>query len=192
MKAKILVIDDEESLRFTFGRFLESAVYEVETAKDYQEASAVLAEKDFDLVFADIILGGKTGIDILREVKARNPVCTVVMITGYPELETASDALRLGAFDYIPKPVQKEMLLRVAAQALKHKQVVDEKERYRSNLEAISRACMTQSLRWMSRWWSWRSMRRPGASMVCPATLWGGLSVPFRKDATGNVSKRWQ
>jgi two-component system response regulator HydG len=137
MKAKILVIDDEESLRFTFGRFLESAGYAVETAGNYQEASAALAGKDFDLVFADIILGGKTGIDILREIKARNPVCIVVMITGYPELETASDALRLGAFDYIPKPVQKEKLLHVAAQALKHKQVVDEKERYRSNLEAI-------------------------------------------------------
>jgi PAS domain S-box-containing protein len=135
--AKILVIDDEESLRFTFKRFLAGAGYDVETAEDYRQASAVIAEKDFDLVFADIILGGKTGLDILREVKERNPCCPVVMITGCPEIATASDAVRLGAFDYIPKPVQKEKLLHVAALALQHKQAIDEKERYRSNLEAI-------------------------------------------------------
>jgi PAS domain S-box-containing protein len=137
MKSRILVIDDEESLRFTFERFLASAGYDVETAEDYRQASAAIAEKDFDLVFADIILGGKTGIDILREVKEKNPACPVVMITGCPEIATASDAVRLGAFDYIPKPVQKDTLLRVAALALKHKQAIDEKERYRANLEAI-------------------------------------------------------
>jgi two-component system, NtrC family, response regulator HydG len=135
--ASILIIDDEESLRFTFMRFLAGAGYDVETAEDYRQASAAIAAKDYDLVFADIILGGKTGLDILREVKERNPACPVVMITGCPELATAADAVRLGAFDYIPKPVQKETLLHVAALALKHKLAVDEKERYRSNLEAI-------------------------------------------------------
>ncbi|HEX9113298.1 MAG TPA: sigma 54-interacting transcriptional regulator [Nitrospirota bacterium] len=135
--SNILVIDDEESLRFTFARFLSGGGYHVVTAGDYIEASAAIAQKDFDLVFADIILGGKTGLDILREVKERNPACPVVMITGCPEIATASDAVRLGAFDYIPKPVQKDALLRVAALALQHKKDVDEKERYRSNLEAI-------------------------------------------------------
>jgi two-component system, NtrC family, response regulator HydG len=135
--ASILVIDDEESLRFTFTRFLESAGYGVETAADYREASAAIAARDFDLVFADIILGGKTGLDILREVKEGNPACPVVMITGCPEIATASEAVRQGAFDYIPKPVQKEKLLHVSALALRHKQAVDEKEKYRSNIEAI-------------------------------------------------------
>ena len=135
--SRILIIDDEESLRFTFMRFLESAGYHVEAAGNYREASAALAAKDFDLVFADIILGGKTGLDILREVKERNPACPVVMITGCPEIATASEAVRQGAFDYIPKPVNKETLLHAAALALQHKRAIDEKEKYRANLEAI-------------------------------------------------------
>jgi PAS domain S-box-containing protein len=140
VKTKILVIDDEESIRFTFERFLQGAGYEVETAESYKEAFARIAENDFDLIFADIILGGETGVDILREVKERRLTSPVVMITGYPTLETASDAVRLGAFDYIPKPVQKETLLHVAALALQHKKVIDEKEKYRTNLEAIFRS----------------------------------------------------
>jgi PAS domain S-box-containing protein len=137
MKARILVVDDEESLRFTFARFLSGAGHEVETAADYGEASDRIAQTGFDLVFADIVLGGKTGIDLLREVKERNPASPVVMITGYPELGTASDAVRLGAFDYIAKPVQKETLLHVADRAIRLKRAIDEKEQYRSRLEAI-------------------------------------------------------
>ncbi len=137
MKTRILVVDDEESLRFTFQRFLQDAGYEVETAENYAEALEKIAGNDFELIFADILLGGKTGVDILREVKERSPNTPVVMITGYPTVETASDAVRLGAFDYIPKPVQKETLLRAARMALHHKKVIDEKERYRLNLEAI-------------------------------------------------------
>jgi PAS domain S-box-containing protein len=140
MKARILVIDDEESIRFTFKKFLSDAGHEVETAADYTEASDKIGANDFDLIFADIILGGKTGVDLLREVKERNLTSPVVMITGYPTIETASDAIRLGAFDYIPKPVQKEALLRVANLALHHKRVIDEKEGYRLNLEAIFRS----------------------------------------------------
>ena len=138
--ARILVIDDEESLRFTFERFLRDAGYEVETAKDYCEAVAKIDEHGFDLIFTDILLGGKTGVDLLREVKERNLTSPVVMITGYPNIETASDAVRLGAFDYIPKPVQKETLLRVSTLALLQKEAVDERERYRSNLESIFRS----------------------------------------------------
>ncbi len=139
-RAKILVIDDEESIRFTFENFLAAEGYRVSTARDYAEALARLDETEFDLIFADIILGGKTGIDIIREVRARNLVALVVVVTGAPNIESASDALRLGAFDYISKPVDQETLIHVANIALKHKAVMDEKEKYRSNLEAIFRS----------------------------------------------------
>ncbi len=137
MNAKILVIDDEEGIRFTFERFLLDEGYLVTTVKDCNEALAKIAESNFDLIFADVVLEGKTGIDFLREVRSRNLNSPVVMITGSPNIETASDALRLGAFDYIPKPVRQETLLRVAKIALLHKGLLDEKEKYRSNLEAI-------------------------------------------------------
>jgi PAS domain S-box-containing protein len=135
--ARILVIDDEEGIRFTFRKFLSDKGYTVVTSKTFKESLTRIGEADFDLIITDIVLEGRNGIDILREVKERNPFCPVVMITGYPDIETAAEALRLGAFDYLIKPVVKDRLLRVATMALQHKAVVDEKERYRLNLEAI-------------------------------------------------------
>lgn len=135
--ARILIIDDEESIRFTFEDFFSDEGYEVATAGNYDEALTMIDESDFDLIFADINLTGKTGIDILREIRIRNLNCPVVMITGTPDFDTASDALRLGAFDYVSKPVQLDSLMHITKTALKHKVLTDEKEKYRSNLEAI-------------------------------------------------------
>jgi len=137
MNAKILIIDDEEGIRFTFNKFLSARDYEVSTAKDFDEAIKYISEKDFDVIFADIILRGKTGIDILREIKNKKLNCPVIMITGYPNIETASEAIRLGAFDYIPKPIQKDVLFHAVDVALQHRAIINEKEKYRSNLEAI-------------------------------------------------------
>ncbi|MBF0551086.1 MAG: sigma 54-interacting transcriptional regulator [Deltaproteobacteria bacterium] len=140
MSAKILVIDDEESIRFTFERFLGAAGYIVTIAESCSEALARINETLFDVVFADIILGDGTGIDILSEINARGLSCPVIVVTGDPDVETAADSIRLGAFDYIPKPVNQESLLHATRTALKYKDVTEEKERYRTNLEAIFRS----------------------------------------------------
>lgn len=138
--AKILVVDDEESIRFTFDNFLSDEGHDVDTASDFKIAINLLSETAYDLIFADIILGGKTGIDLLHEIKKRKLRSVVVIVTGYPNIETASDAVRLGAFDYIPKPVRSETLIHTAALALQHKALQDKTEQYRSNLEAIFRS----------------------------------------------------
>ena len=138
--AKILVIDDEEPIRFTFERFLKADRYIVATAASCGEALARIDETSFDVVFADIILGDGTGIDILREIRARGLNCPVIIITGDPGVETAGESIRLGAFDYIPKPINQESLLHATRTALKFKTVNEEKERYRINLEAIFRS----------------------------------------------------
>ncbi len=138
--ANILVVDDEESIRYTFENFLSDQGHEVATAKDYDTAIKEIAKNEFDLIFMDIILGGKTGMDLLQETKEKNLRCPVVMITGYPNVETASDAVRLGAFDYIFKPIKQETLLHTANTALHYKALQDENEKYRSNLEAIFRS----------------------------------------------------
>ena len=140
MKAKILVIDDEEGIRFTFSKFLSARDYDVSTANGFDEAIACISDNDFDVIFADIILSGKSGLDILREIKKRNLKCPVIMITGYPNIDTASEAIRIGAFDYIPKPIDKNALFHLIDVALQHKSVIDENEKYRSNLEAIFRS----------------------------------------------------
>ncbi len=140
MKSKILIIDDEKSLRFTFQRFLSDEGYDVDAAADYQEALQCIEREAYDVVFSDILLGDKTGIDVLREIKKQIPLCPVIMVTGYPNIETASEALRLGAFDYVSKPVVKKDLLQVARAAIKYRQVVEENERNRINLEAVFRS----------------------------------------------------
>ncbi|MCK4793987.1 MAG: sigma 54-interacting transcriptional regulator [Desulfobacteraceae bacterium] len=144
MMPRILVIDDEESIRFTFKSFLRKEQHEVVTAKNYDSAIESISSGAPDLIFADIILGGRTGLDVLREVRNRGLECPVIMITGEPNVETAANSVRLGAFDYISKPIHKETLLRAANMALHHKALVDEKdqieaekEKYRYNLEAI-------------------------------------------------------
>ena len=141
----ILVIDDEESLRNTFQFFLQNEGYSpVVTASTYEEALNEINDRHFDLIISDIVLGGSTGIDLLRRVRELGRTCPVVMITGYPTVETASEAVRLGAFDYIPKPVEKQTLLKTARLALRQHQLEQgqrraeqERERYRTFLETV-------------------------------------------------------
>ncbi len=140
MSARILVIDDEVAIRFTFERFLRAAGHIVATAGSYSEALEQLQTTAFDIVFADIILEDGTGIEVLREIKAKGLSCPVIMVTGDPGVETAADSMRLGAFDYISKPINQESLLHVARTALKYKTIHEEKEKFRTNLEAIFRS----------------------------------------------------
>lgn len=147
MKAKILVIDDEENMRLTLGEILTKEGHEVFVSENYQSALKIIEREAFDLIFADIVLGDGTGIEVLSEIKGMGIKCPVIMITGNPSIDTASDAVRLGAFDYLSKPIRKEELLRVAKVALDHKALMDEKrlmeeekERIRYNLEAIFRS----------------------------------------------------
>lgn len=137
---RILVVDDEESIRYTFAAFLEDAGHQVCSAASATEALSHLQGEVFDLVFVDITLRGESGLDLLGEIRRRFPLCPVVMITGAPEIDTATEALRRGAFDYIPKPLRQETLLRVSRQALHHREVVEQRERYRAHLEAIFRS----------------------------------------------------
>ena len=137
----ILVVDDEESIRFTFENFLAEEGYEVTTASGYDDGRTKIEEQRFDLIFIDIILdGGKSGIALLEDVKAQAPEAEVIIITGAPTVQTASEALRLGALDYMVKPVRQETLIRATDMALRHRVLRQEKESYQQNLEAIFRS----------------------------------------------------
>jgi two-component system response regulator HydG len=140
MKAKILVVDDEESIRFTFSIFLSEDGYEVSTAASYDEAIALITKTEYDLIFADIIMDRKTGVDLLKAARQLRPATPVVMITGAPSIETATESLRIGALDYVIKPIRQDTLLRVTTVALKHRAIAEEKESCRLNFEAIFRS----------------------------------------------------
>ena len=139
-KKKILVVDDEEALRYTLNIFLRDDGYDVALAANFDEAVALMATEVFDLMFVDIIMDGKSGIELLRTVKKGNPNAQVIIITGAPSVDTATEALRLGALDYIIKPIRQNELLKVARIALRHKDLSDEKDRCRANVDTIFRS----------------------------------------------------
>ncbi len=138
--AKILVVDDEECIRFTLGHFIAEAGYDVVCASDYDEAKRTVTQEEFDLVIADIVLGGKTGIDLLRECRKLGKGFPVVLITGYANVATAAEAVRLGAFDYLSKPVEWESLMQIIAAALESGMAAKEKELLNLRNETILRS----------------------------------------------------
>jgi len=139
------VVDDEESLRHTFQIFLKRQGYApVIMAATFEEAVTALTNHSFDLIISDIVLEGASGINLLKRTREMGIDCPVIMVTGYPNVETAAEAVRLGAFDYIPKPVEKETLLRTARLALQQRRLEQgkkraelEREQYRCSLETI-------------------------------------------------------
>jgi len=146
--AKILIVDDEESIRQTFEIFLTAEGYKfVKTVATFDEAMAAIAQTAYDLIISDIVLIGPCGTDLLKKIRELGVKCPVVMITGFPHLESAAESVRHGAFDYISKPVNKETLLRFTKQALQHwylenkaKHLQLENEKYRRYLETIFRS----------------------------------------------------
>ncbi|MEA3467269.1 MAG: sigma-54-dependent Fis family transcriptional regulator [Thermodesulfobacteriota bacterium] len=144
----ILVIDDEESLRHTFKIFLKREGYgPIVLASNFDEAVTELTSQSFDLIISDIVLGGNSGIDLLKRIRELNISCPVIMVTGYPTVDTASEALRFGAFDYIQKPVEKQQLLKTTRLALQQyklqqekQKAEEEKEKYRSYLDTLFRS----------------------------------------------------
>ncbi len=140
----ILIVDDEENVRITLKRGLKNEGHDVLTAKDVETACTLIQEHDCDVVVTDIIMPRATGIDLLRRIQEQSPDIKVVMITGGPSVETAAEAVRKGAFDYIPKPVSKETIRKVVARAVEVKMLSDEKRRleeenaiYRDQLEEL-------------------------------------------------------
>lgn len=134
--SRILIVDDERSIRFTLGEFLRKAGYEVETAEDAASALRILGERPFDVVITDIIMPRITGMELLYAIREAAPRVQVIIMTGEPTAETAAQAVRDGAFDYLFKPITKDAVLRTVANAAKIKALDDERERLAAaNLE---------------------------------------------------------
>lgn len=115
----ILIIDDEEAIRDSCSQTLIRDGYSVRTARDGQEGLKIFKSETFHVIFLDLKLPGIDGLDILRLVKEESPETSVVIITGYATIESAVDATKLGAFDYLPKPFSPQLLRTVAKKALK-------------------------------------------------------------------------
>jgi DNA-binding response OmpR family regulator len=111
MGGKILIIDDEASLRETLGRILQRAGYGVHAAADGRQALDLVHQQAFNLAFLDLHLPGMDGIQILKEIRQVQSRLPVIMLTGFGTLQSAVEALRLGATDYLLKPFDPEVLV---------------------------------------------------------------------------------
>lgn len=124
----ILVVDDELSMREFLEVLLERDGYQVSSAENGSSAISLLETMDFDLLLCDIRLGDITGLEVLRAAKQKNKNTIVIMISAYATTETAVEAMNIGAYDYVPKPFDKDELRQTIAKALELKTLEHEKE----------------------------------------------------------------
>ncbi|KQB43137.1 Sigma-54 dependent transcriptional regulator/response regulator [Flavobacterium daejeonense] len=141
--SKILLIEDEAAIRRVLSKILseENDSYQVEEAEDGVSGLEKIKNNDYDLVICDIKMPKMDGVELLEEVKKIKPEIPMVMISGHGDMETAIQAMRLGAFDYISKPPDLNRLLNTVRNALDRKQLVVEnkilKKKVSKNYEMI-------------------------------------------------------
>jgi signal transduction histidine kinase len=116
------------------SEFLKRAGYEVAVAADY-ESAALLGNPSFDVAVVDINLPGRSGIELLRKINSGEPYVPVIVITGEPNLSTIPEIVRAGAYDFIAKPVVKDVLLKAVERAFEKKRLSDEKERLEAQVK---------------------------------------------------------
>jgi response regulator RpfG family c-di-GMP phosphodiesterase len=136
MESSILIVDDEHEISEILSDLL-SPEHECVTAASAEEALERLGERHFRLVISDITMPGMSGLEMLPEVKQLSPSSVVVMISGLQTVESAIEALRLGAFDYVMKPFDLRQVEAVVKRALEHYDLVIAKQRYENHLEEL-------------------------------------------------------
>jgi two-component system response regulator PilR (NtrC family) len=124
----ILIVDDELSMRELLEYMLTREGYRATSAENGRQAVALVEHNSYDLMLCDMRLGDLSGLDVLRACKKHHPDTVVIMISAYASTETAVEAMNLGAYDYVPKPFNKDELLETVAKALKLRTIEQEKE----------------------------------------------------------------
>ncbi len=132
--SRILVVDDEDSLRRVLQVQLEQDGYTVVSAASAQQAFSLLQFRGYDLVITDLRMPGLSGIEVLKEVKSKYPETVVIVLTAFGTVETAVEAMKAGAYDFLTKPVHPDELSLVVARALDHLRLIEEVRALRANL----------------------------------------------------------
>ena len=120
--AHILIVDDEPAIRMVLAQALRSAQYRIETASNSTEAIRKLQLKAYDLILLDLYMDGLDGLEVLKTARQHDPDVIVIILTAHGSLDSAVEALRLGAFDYLFKPILPETLRERVAEGLAHRQ----------------------------------------------------------------------
>ncbi len=128
---RVLVVDDDDAMRDMVVSLLADEGYEASGADSADDALERLKDVDVDAVVSDIRMPGKTGLELVGELHALRPDTPVVLMTAFGSIETAVEAMRVGAFDYVTKPFQKDVLLLAIERALQNRTLVQENKRLR-------------------------------------------------------------
>ncbi len=188
---RILIVDDERSIRLTLKAFLEKDGYQVETAEDEETAMAILHDREVDIVVSDIILPRVSGVQLLQRIRETCPEVLVIMMTGEPTLETASESLRLGAVDYLQKPVGKTDILKTVQSALRVKRLRDEKERLeKENLRYLEHLEELVAERTRNLTESEAKLRRQAEELAILSRLSSDVGASMTVDATIRAGMR--
>jgi len=137
-KAKILVVDDEANVLFTMTSILQQEGYDVDGVGDGASAIKAIREKYYDLVLTDLNMPGVDGLAVLAEVGKRSPNTVTVMITGYGSLDSALEAIQLGAYEYLLKPTEVPELKLAVKRSLERKRLSEIDTLYRVSREITS------------------------------------------------------
>ena len=136
--ARILIVDDEFSVRDSLDHWFRKDGYDVQTAADATEAMAAMQSAAFDVVLLDVRLPGMDGMRLLEQIRRAAPATIVIMITAYASVDTAVRALKLGAADYVTKPINPEELSHVVAQALAQRRLREENLQLRGTIDEMA------------------------------------------------------
>ena len=120
-KANILIVDDEEVVRLSHLRCLLGTDCNTQVAQNGNEAIRVMEQHPFDVILLDLRMPDLNGLDVLKVIKERWPTSEVIIITGYPSIESAKEAVRLGAYNYLAKPLEPNQIIKAANDAINQK-----------------------------------------------------------------------
>ena len=137
LDAHILIVDDEASLRQTLARILQRAGYEVTTTASGGEALTLLSRHSFDLVYLDIRMPDISGLEVLKTIHTKYPELPVILFTAQPDLNSAVEAVRSGAIDYLLKPLKPQTIIERTQSVLANKQKERRKRELQRQIEAL-------------------------------------------------------
>jgi len=146
MKLRILVVDDEASIRGEIEEALQEAGFETRSAPDGQAAAELALSDSFDICLTDIRMPNLGGVELLKRLGETSPETAVILMTAYAELETALDALRYGAADYLLKPFKHEELLSKLRRIAEHRRLVLENRNLRRAVDSVASEGSTQMI----------------------------------------------
>jgi len=138
-KTRLLIVEDDSDLRLTLCEYMETRRFSLTSAKSGTEALRLFdSGKQFDIIFTDLMMPpGPNGLEILKAARALNPHCYVVIMTGYSSIESAIESIRLGAFDYLPKPFQLVEIEIIANRIIEHLCLLEDNRRLSRKLFSL-------------------------------------------------------